>query len=145
VAVLLELALQLRKFKPKESIHFVAFANEECPGMPMTTMGSYSYARDCKKRDYDVRMIVLEMLGYFSNEKDSQKYPEPFKHLYPSTANFLGFASNWDSRELLYDCIRSFRKNACVPSEGIAAPGDLVEDITRSDHWGFWQFGYPAI
>ena len=48
------------------------------------------------------------------------------------------------SRQLVRDAIGRFRRVATVPSEGLAAP-ELLEDIMRSDHWAFWQLGYPAM
>lgn len=143
-AGLLALAHLLRDFAPNDTIRFVAFANEEHPCLPSETMGSYEYARLCRKNGDEVRMMVLEMLGFFKHEENTQHYPFPFNLVYPTRGNFLGFVGNWKSRKLIHDCIRAFRDYAQFPSDGVAAP-DLFKDIGRSDHWGFWQFGYPAI
>ncbi len=40
--------------------------------------------------------------------------------------------------------IRSFRSHTPFPSEGVAAPG-WITGIDWSDHWSFWEEGYPAI
>ncbi len=40
--------------------------------------------------------------------------------------------------------IGAFRAHAKFPSEGAALPARYA-DIGRSDHWSFWQVGYPAI
>jgi Zn-dependent M28 family amino/carboxypeptidase len=143
-ASVMALARVLREFVPNDTIRFVLFANEEHPCLPATTMGSYEYARMCKRNGDQVRMMVLEMLGFFKHEEDTQHYPFPLNLVYPSQGNFLGFVGNWKSRALVHDCIRAFRNHAQFPSDGVAAP-DLLKDIGRSDHWGFWQFGYPAI
>jgi hypothetical protein len=37
-----------------------------------------------------------------------------------------------------------FREHATIPSEGAALPS-AVPGIGWSDHWAFWQQGYPAI
>jgi Zn-dependent M28 family amino/carboxypeptidase len=145
IAVLLELAAQLRKSAPPETIRFVAFANEEHCAMPESDMGSYHYARECKKREQSVRMLSLEMLGCFRTEEDSQVYPQPFNLIYPTTGNFLGFVGNWDSKDLVHECISSFRKHARIPSEGAALPQAFSNEIGRSDHLGFWEFGYQAL
>lgn len=144
VAVLMEVAFLLKDLLPNDTIRFVAFANEEHPSLPDETMGSYIYARDCKKRNEVVRMMVLEMLGFFKDHENSQHYPFPFNLVYPTTGNFLGFVGNWSSRSLVHQSISAFRKHGQFPSDGVAAP-DRFKDIGRSDHWGFWQFGYPAI
>lgn len=143
-AAVLTLAELLKEFAPHDTIRFLAFANEEHPCLPAETMGSYDYARLCRRNGDKVRMMVLEMLGFFKHEENTQHYPFPFSLMYPTTGNFLGFVGNYRSRQLVHDSIRSFRKHARFPSDGVAAP-DMFKDIGRSDHWGFWQFGYPAI
>ena len=42
------------------------------------------------------------------------------------------------------DSIGYFRETTQFPSEGVAAPGSMT-GIGWSDHWSFWQEGYPAI
>ena len=89
-------------------------------------------------------MWSLETIGYFSDEKDSQHYPSPFDLFYPTTGNFIGFIGNEHSRQWIQDSVRAFRQVAKVPSQGVAAPLKF-KDMDRSDHWGFTQFGYPAL
>lgn len=38
----------------------------------------------------------------------------------------------------------SFRKHAHFPSEGAVLPSS-VPGVGWSDHWAFWQHGYPAL
>jgi len=145
IAALLELARLLSTDPPACSVRFVAFANEEHPGGPDTDMGSYHYAQRCNEgKENLVGMLSLEMLGYYSSTPGSQRYPEPFSYFYPSVGNFIGFVGNAFSRTLVRNCVESFRRHASFPCEGVAAP-DSVKDISRSDHWSFWQFGYPAL
>ena len=40
--------------------------------------------------------------------------------------------------------VASFRKHAKFPSEGGALPG-FITGVGWSDHWSFWQEGYPAL
>jgi hypothetical protein len=40
--------------------------------------------------------------------------------------------------------VKSFRESSKFPSEGAAVPGN-IEGVGWSDHWSFWQQGYPAI
>jgi hypothetical protein len=145
VAALLALARTFAHRKPRRTIRFVAFANEEPPYFMTEWMGSYQYARRCRQRgEKVVAMLSLESLGYFRDDAGSQKYPAGLEHVFPSTANFIAFASNLGSRGLLRDCIRVFRAHATVPSEGGALP-EAVTGIAWSDQWSFWRFGYPAI
>jgi hypothetical protein len=109
-------------------------------------MGSWVYAKRCRTRgDQIVGMISLETIGYFSQEPGSQKYPMlGLNALYPSSGNFVAFVGNFSSRALVRDAIGTFRKHATLPSEGAALPSN-VPGVGWSDHWAFWQHGYPAI
>ena len=145
VAVLLELARLLHDAKPDRTIRLVAFANEEAPFFGTPAMGSLNYARQARAHSENiVGMISLEMLGYYTGERDSQHYPPLLGYLYPDTGNFVAFVGNTASRQLVRDAIEAFREHAMVPSEGLAAP-ELLEAIRRSDHWAFWEMGYPAM
>jgi hypothetical protein len=48
------------------------------------------------------------------------------------------------SRELVREALGRFRTHASFPSEGAALP-DLLPGVGWSDHWSFWQQGYPAV
>jgi hypothetical protein len=64
--------------------------------------------------------------------------------LYPRTGNFIAFVGNVASRALVRRSIAAFRQHTAFPSEGVAAPGWMT-GIGWSDHWAFWQEGYPAV
>jgi len=89
-------------------------------------------------------MLCLESLGYYSTEDGSQKYAFPIGLLYPSRGDFVGFVGRTTDRKWVRQCIKIFRQNAQFPSEGGALPGWLP-GIGWSDHWAFWQVGYPAL
>ncbi len=145
VAGLLELARLLATHAPTRTVRFVAFVNEEPPFFLSDEMGSRVYARRARQRgDHIVAMLSIETIGYYSDTPRSQRYPFPFSLLYPHTANFIGFVANTSSRDLLYRVIGAFREHTLFPSEGIAAP-EWVTGIGWSDHWSFWQEGYPAV
>jgi Zn-dependent M28 family amino/carboxypeptidase len=108
-------------------------------------MGSLVYARSCKARgDKIVAMLSLETIGWYDDAPGSQKYPKPLDRLYPSTGNFIGFVGNTTSRDLVHRAIGTFRKSELFPSEGAALP-EAVPGVGFSDHWSFWQAGYPAL
>lgn len=145
VAFLLELARHLTDARPARTIRLVAFANEEPPFYYSKDMGSLHYARRCGHRKENiVAMLSLETMGFYSDQPGSQHYPFPFSVFYPDTANFIAFVGNVRSRHLVRQAIGAFRKHARFPSEGLAAP-DFIAGIGWSDHWSFWQAGYPAI
>src|SRR6185295_17619722 len=56
----------------------------------------------------------------------------------------ITFLGNRDSRELVTRIVGSFRSHAQFPSEGAAVPG-FIEGVGWSDHWSFWQVGYPGV
>lgn len=145
VAAALALARMFRDAAPARTIRFVLFVNEEPPHFQTPRMGSWVYARQCRARDEQiVAMLSLETIGYYSDEPGSQKYPPPIGLVYPSTGNFIGFVGNVGSRKLVRRSVRSFRQHAQFPSEGGALPG-WMPGVGWSDHWAFWQEGYPAI
>jgi hypothetical protein len=145
IAALIEIATLLKDVPMDRTVRFVAFPNEEYHGEDWRNMGSYHHAKRSHDRgDNLVGMIALEMLGYFSNEPGSQKYPFPFNLFYPDRGNFIGFVGNSASRDWVRKVVRNFRELTPFPAEGAAAP-ERFKDIARSDHWAFWQFGCPAL
>ncbi len=145
VAGLLEIARLLKAKHLDRKVRVVAFVNEEPPFFHTEEMGSRVYAKWLREgSEKVVGMISLETIGYFSDAKGSQVYPLPFSLFYPKTANFIGFVGNVSSRSLVRRAVKTFRETTQFPSEGIAAPGWMT-GIDWSDHWSFWQEGYPAL
>ena len=145
VAALLALAGRLAGTQPRRTLRLVAFANEEPPWFLGPAMGSRVYSARCKERGENiVGMISLETIGYYTDEEGSQNYPPPLSFFYPSTGNFVAFVGNLSSRRLVHDAISAFRQHASFPSEGAALPG-WMEGVYWSDHWSFWEEGYPAL
>lgn len=146
VAALIEIARLLAGKPVDRTVRFVAFVNEEPPLFMTERMGSLRYARRARQRgDNIVGMLSLETIGYYRQDKGTQAYPtlllRPF---YPSRGNFIAFVGNVSSRSLLRRCLASFRRHSAFPSEGLSAPA-WVTGVDWSDHWSFWQEGYPAI
>ena len=145
VAAVLEIARLLKTETLSRTIRFVTFVNEEPPFFQTDKMGSRIYASRSRQRgEKIVAMLSLETIGYYCNEKGSQKYPFPFSFFYPDTGNFIGFVGNVSSRSLVRKAIELFRSNTAFPSEGITAPS-WIPGIGWSDNWSFWKEGYQAI
>jgi Zn-dependent M28 family amino/carboxypeptidase len=145
VAALLELARLLKDSHPARTLRFVAFVNEEPPWFQTESMGSLVYAREAhRKHEKIVAAISLETIGMYSDRPGSQQYPEPMGLLYPDRGNFIGFVGNLSSRALVRNAIQVFRQSASIPSQGSAAP-EFLSGVGWSDHWSFWQEGYPAV
>jgi hypothetical protein len=144
-AGVLALARRFAKKPGARTLRLVLFSNEEMPWFGTEKQGSLAYARACKARGDDVvAMISLETMGYFDDRPSTQHYPWGFGALYPDQGNFIGFVGDLSSRTLLRDSIRAFRETTKFPSEGAALPR-FVPGVGWSDHWSFWQNGYPAI
>ncbi len=145
VAALLALAWHFRPSRPQKTLRFVFFVNEEPPYFQTELMGSLRYARRCKQRNEQiVAMLSLETMGYYRDEPGTQQYPPPFSLFYPSAGNFIGFVGNLGSRRLVARVVGAFRRHGRIPSEAAALP-EMIAGVGWSDHWAFWQQGYPAL
>ena len=145
VAAILCLAKYFSKTRQSRTIRFVAFTNEEPPFFWTKYMGSYVFAKECKSKGENITaMLTPETIGCYSDKKGSQGYPFPLSLFYPSEGNFIAFIANSKSKELTRQCVKTFRANAQFPSMGACLPM-IVPRIGSSDHWSFWQMGYPAL
>lgn len=146
VAVLLEIARAVSGLKIKRTVRLVAFVNEEPPYFKTDQMGSLVYAKHLKREGVTVHaMIALDMLGYYSDAPNSQRYPPVIGRFYPSTANFLAFVGNVEGGPVIRSAQAVFKAaQPDLPVEVIAAPA-MVQGVDFSDHWSFWQQGYPGF
>lgn len=147
VAGLLTLA---RLLKPHENelnirIDFVAFTLEEPPFFRTEQMGSFVHAKSVSESAENViGMISLEMIGYFTEEPDSQEFPvSVMKLIYPTTGNFIAVVSNFSSSRLK----NHFKKSLSLTSidvETLAAPSS-IKGVDFSDHLNYWKHDIDAI
>ena len=148
VAALIEVANQLRGKQFSRTIRFVFFANEEPPFFQRDgQMGSWVYAKACRQRGDNLNVVLsLETMGFFTDEPNSQKYPQPLALMYPSTGNFIGIVSDIKSRSLLDQAATLLTKHCKgkVDVQKAALPGEMV-GVGWSDHWSFWQEGYVGL
>ena len=143
VAVLLEAARVLSRFKPRSQLLFCAFNLEE-----LNMIGSTHFAKKLKAARAKVDgMISLEMVGYTDSKAGSQNYPFGLKAFYPDRGDFIGVIGNWNSSSLLRRCARQMRQVPGLGVETLSVPGNgaLVPAVRLSDHSPFWDLGYPAL
>ncbi|MGC9525176.1 MAG: M28 family peptidase [Limnospira sp.] len=145
-AAVLALADRFAGTAPKRTLRFVEFVNEEPPFAWTPDMGSWVYAkRSRQENEKIVAMLSLETMGYYSDAPGSQTYPLGLlNQVYPITGNFIGFIGNLPSGGLVRRAVKRFRQSVQFPSEGAILP-NAVPGAGWSDHWSFWQEGYPAI
>lgn len=145
VAALLELGRMLKDAGLRRTVRLVAFVNEEPPFFYWGEMGSTVYAEAARRRGDDIRiMMSLEMLGAYSDQPGSQRYPPFLGWFYPERANFIAFVSDLGSRRVLRRAVAAFRAASAFPAESLAAPG-FVPGVSWSDQLSFWHEGYAAI
>jgi Zn-dependent M28 family amino/carboxypeptidase len=144
-AALLDLARRFADTKPLRSIRLVAFTMEEPPQFWTDSMGSLVYARAARARaDAITAMISLESIGYFSDAPGSQRYPPILGWFYPKVGDFVAVVGNLKSRALVHDLVRDLRSHSVVPTVGTATL-NAFPGVGWSDHWSFWEVGYPAV
>ena len=98
MAALIELARSLRDARPRRRSRLVAFVNEEPPFFWSERWEASSMRRRAARGD-DIRiMLSLEMLGYYRDERGTQKYPPMVRWFYPDRGDFVAFVSNLRSR-----------------------------------------------
>ncbi|MEO6212551.1 MAG: M28 family peptidase, partial [Vicinamibacterales bacterium] len=145
VAAILELSRRFAGRPHARAIRFVAFVNEEPPFFQTSQMGSLVYAQAARARgDCIIGMLSLETMGYYSDQPGSQHYPPPLDTVHPTTGNFIGFVSNVQSEPLLLAARDAFSAQTRFPLE-IAAADEALPGVGWSDHWSFWEAGYPAL
>jgi Zn-dependent M28 family amino/carboxypeptidase len=145
VAAVIELAQRFSDRPHRRTIRFVAFVNEEPPFFKTGQMGSLVYANAARAAGDQVKgMLSLETMGYYSDAKGSQSYPTPLAWVYPDVGNFIGFVGDLRSAALLWKARRGFKRRTSFPLQSAALPSS-IPGVGWSDHWAFWQSGYPAM
>ena len=147
VAGVLELARILNRFPiPGVRIELVAFATEEPPHFTTPLMGSAQYVASLVESGEKPELtVILEMIGYFSDEPDSQRYPVRFlTWVYPSVGNFIGVIGNFGFFSPTCYVKARMMEASKLPVYSINAPR-IVPGIDFSDHRNFWDAGFPAV
>ena len=155
VAGMLEIARVLKDVQPDFSIEFVGFALEERGPLGNVHRGSRQYVQSAAAQDRDlIGMISLEMIGYFSNEANSQT---PFFNSPPCLAvseegrtigDFIAPIGNDNSATLLkmfQQAAARYVPDLLVLTGQVTGNGSCFPDTRRSDHAPFWDEGYQAL
>ena len=90
IAGLLELARLTASREYQRTIRFIAFVNEEPPFFTTEDMGSVVYVKEAKGRGDKIKaVLILEMIGYYTDKPFSQRYPLLHGFFYPNKGNFI--------------------------------------------------------
>ena len=104
------------------------------------------HAQSLRDQGVKVRaMYSLEMLGFFSDEPNSQRYPSRLLNLfYPSVGNFMTVVGTFGQENLTGRIRKAMQSATALPIYAIRAPKFLV-GIDFSDHMNYWNNDYPAV
>lgn len=146
VAGLLALAEAFGAAPPPGRMELVAYCLEEPPFFETIEMGSYPHALSLHEKGEEVLgVIVLEMIGYFTDEPDSQKYPVPGMDLfYPTTGNFVGIVGRVQDYALTRTVKAAMLGADDLPVYSANALA-CITGVDYSDHRNYWPFGYSAV
>ena len=149
VAGLLETARLLQAYegkKPPFTFEFVSYCLEEPPFFATEEMGSAVHAAYIHENQVPVKLMVCyEMIGYFSDEPNSQNFPNlALADFFPDKGNFIicaGLAK--DSRKVV-EFAQAMKPHGNIPVFPVATPfTDELVDL--SDQRNYWSRGYFAV
>ncbi|MCP9464978.1 MAG: M28 family peptidase [Nitrospira sp.] len=141
LAVLLEVAHRIGSERFQRPVRFIAFALEE-PGL----FGSQAYTTHLVTGGQSIQgAIVLECVGYASNEEGSQTIPPGVPISVPTTGNFLGVIGNQASALFTQSVAHTMARHLPIIPLIVPGNGELLPDTRRSDHTAFWERGFPAV
>lgn len=146
VAGLIELAYLIGRDAPNREIEVVAYTLEEPPFFTTRLMGSAIHAKSIATEKQNIAgIIVLEMIGFFSDEWGAQTYPLPLLHLiYPNRANFIAVVGPWHQGQWMQTVKTTMQGTTDLPVYSIRAPS-AITGSDFSDHRNYWPYGFNAV
>lgn len=155
VAGTLEALRILSQYSFEHSIRFIGFDAEES----LWPNGSNRYIYSGIKPFEDLQgTLNMEMIGFYSDEINSQTVPVGFETVFPEAVqemadddfrgNFLFGVGNTLSDPLLTAFIaasENYVPELRLITVSVAGTGQSVPDLRRSDHASFWDAGLQAL
>lgn len=151
----LQAAAALARHKHERTIQ-IAFWDEEERGL----VGSFHHANALSKAGRSVvAMFDFEMIGFVSDQPDSQNLPDGFEYIFTTAGEYLKKNSNTgDFIAAIYGindkgawaAYDAAAQKLGLPAVPVGLDGPKMEaptlaDLRRSDHAAFWSQGYPGI
>ncbi len=154
VVATLEIARILSQYRFRNSLRYIGFSYEE-----QGLVGSGYYVQSgIPAWDRIAGVLNMEMIGYYSDEPNSQSVPAGFNILFPDAiaileaneyrGDFLTVVGNTASNALTASYLEAC--DAYVPdlkylSLSVPGNGEIAPDLRRSDHSRFWDGGMKAL
>jgi Zn-dependent M28 family amino/carboxypeptidase len=109
-------------------------------------MGSHVFARELRRENVRVDlMIALDLVGYYSDEADSQGVSVPgLGLLYPDRGNFIAVVGDLGSGASINSVKRAMLSTGDLPVHSFRAPSRWAP-VLLSDHWAFRKHGMPGV
>lgn len=146
IAGLIELSKLLAGKDLPMTVELVAYTLEEPPYFGTEQMGSYIHAKSLNDSGSRVRlMISFEMIGYFSDDPNSQKFPVSFLSLlYPNKGNYVAIVGNLTNVSATRSLKSAMSGTSDLPIYSANTPS-FINGVDFSDHRNYWKFGYNAV
>jgi Zn-dependent M28 family amino/carboxypeptidase len=143
VAAVLELARRLKDAEHARPIRLILWANEEPPHFRTATMGSVVAAQASRAAGEAIfGVISVDMIGYFSDEPNSQRMPPGLAIPGADVADFVAA----EGEPMSGDFIAQF--DAAWPGTIRLIALTLPREVDAgglSDHWSYQRAGYPGL
>lgn len=146
VVGLLELIRMLDGKPLNYRLEIVAYTLEEPPFFRTKLMGSKIHAMSLEKNNVDVYgMICLEMIGYFDDNKGSQKYPLGLLSLfYGRTGDYITLVNRMNKGKFAKKFNKQYKEKGLIRTKIFTGPAKLT-GVDWSDHLNYWDLGISAI
>jgi len=151
VALLLETARVLERFRCERTIHFIAVnleENEDAENSFSGTRGSRALAAYARENGWNIYgVVVLESVAY-SGDSIEQSAPSDIPFPIPAVGNFIAVVGNECSKELIdgfSQAVEKYQPDLAHIELAVPGNGEILPDTRRSDHASFWDEGFKAV
>ena len=136
----------MKDHKGEYCYEFVAYTLEEPPFYSTDLMGSYVHANSLKDRGVKVHgMVALEMIGFFSDEKKSQRYPLGLlKMFYGGKGDYITLVGTFGKDKFVKRFMKEFKRSKMIKTKKFIGPKKLT-GIDFSDHRSYWGLDMDAL
>jgi len=152
-AALVEITRVLNRYSFKNTLYACAFDGEE-----YGLLGSNAFLKSGTQAGDRIQSALnFEMIGYYSDEPNSQEIPNGFEVLFPAQTtqiiqnqkrgDFITNVSNTNSQVISSLFAEQALNYSTAPVITLPVPGkgEITPDLRRSDHASFWDKNIPAL